>query len=578
MRTIKKISIIAAVVFTIAVMLSVTALADGLFVLDGFPGVSDENSFYRNKMAAQGEKIVWLYDNLIDTVKNQGKSLNLTSSSYKFSSDEVISVTSTILKQYYGDYAYGFSLIYIGNGDQKYCVSINPRYNDGYYGDYYTRFVSESAALLEEAGITKDNVNSLSAREKAFRIHDVLIDHIDYSDNSDGIFGIQRDQTAYSGIVDGRTVCAGYARAFQFLMTQCGVETLYVSGTAADSYGSSGHHAWNLVKEDEGWYFVDVTWDDPIGGSLSYKYFNLSLNSIKADHFAEPYSPGYPSTPETDGWNPTKDPDYNHYIYQSDTDDWYISYVYGGNEGGYYKENDGKYTVSYADRVIIMIEPGPGCDIGDEMQVYINGKLCSYENKGFYISVKYSCREDVRVAIEGIKKAEEKIYGNAVLKEDGSVLSIESVNLPEDVYSYYIKWIVDGEMSEAIYEESIDLSDYNPGQTLQLLAWTDDYSGYIKSEVYLVSERRIVSQGATVNDFTIGMIEKDGYYSFHFNYLPEEWSPIWVGAYSSDGRFIDVVMLVTAEDFKLKTNAYEMRFFSIGDEYSPTYELFNVQI
>lgn len=45
-------------------------------------------------------------------------------------------------------------------------------------------------------------------------------------------------------------------------------------------------HAWNRVKVDGVWYYIDCTWDDPVGGGAeNYQYF-LS-KSIWKDHVVE---------------------------------------------------------------------------------------------------------------------------------------------------------------------------------------------------------------------------------------------------------------------------------------------------
>ncbi len=76
-------------------------------------------------------------------------------------------------------------------------------------------------------------------------------------------------------------VCSGYAEAFHVFMTLMGIDCRYVTGT-----GNGGNHAWNLVKLDNKWYHIDVTWDDPtpdIGG-ISYNYFLLTDSQMEKDH------------------------------------------------------------------------------------------------------------------------------------------------------------------------------------------------------------------------------------------------------------------------------------------------------
>lgn len=62
-------------------------------------------------------------------------------------------------------------------------------------------------------------------------------------------------------------VCAGYAKAFKMLCDGLNIPCVLVSGTGILDSGSEGH-MWNYVQMEDGkWYAVDVTWDDPVGGS-----------------------------------------------------------------------------------------------------------------------------------------------------------------------------------------------------------------------------------------------------------------------------------------------------------------------
>lgn len=112
--------------------------------------------------------------------------------------------------------------------------------------------------------------------EKVKYAHDYLTNRIDYT------FNVPYDQTAYSAAVNGKTVCAGYTHAFQYMMQKMGIPCSYVLG-----YAGGGYHAWNLVKLDGEHYAMDVTWDDPLGAPperYCYDYFNLNEQKMSADH------------------------------------------------------------------------------------------------------------------------------------------------------------------------------------------------------------------------------------------------------------------------------------------------------
>ena len=111
--------------------------------------------------------------------------------------------------------------------------------------------------------------------DKELYLHDALITKVTYDINT------VSEQNAYGALIDGRAVCAGYAFAFQYLLMRAGIESFYVTGTSHKE-----NHAWNIAKIDGDWYFVDPTWDDPVGSTYSphYAYFNLTTSAMGADH------------------------------------------------------------------------------------------------------------------------------------------------------------------------------------------------------------------------------------------------------------------------------------------------------
>ncbi len=76
-------------------------------------------------------------------------------------------------------------------------------------------------------------------------------------------------QTAYSTIVEYKTVCAGYARAFAYYMQQLHIPCVVVRGNG---------HAWNFIEVNGDYYQLDVTWDD---GYQNPPYFNLPHSEMQ---------------------------------------------------------------------------------------------------------------------------------------------------------------------------------------------------------------------------------------------------------------------------------------------------------
>ena len=96
-------------------------------------------------------------------------------------------------------------------------------------------------------------------------------------------------QNIVSVFVNHVSVCAGYARAYQYLLQRAGIFCAYVEGTVADG---AEDHAWNLVNIDGEFAYVDTCWGDPtyLGSSpnidpagVIYDYLCLTTEEITRD-------------------------------------------------------------------------------------------------------------------------------------------------------------------------------------------------------------------------------------------------------------------------------------------------------
>lgn len=125
---------------------------------------------------------------------------------------------------------------------------------------------------------------SMSEYQKVKSIHDYLVENTVFDESA------QNAKSAIGPIIDGKAVCEGYAKAFQLLCVMSGIDCIFVTGDA------DGDHAWNKVKIGDLWYNVDVTWDDPIGGSLRHSYFLISDSELSIDHtWDNTYLPACPA-------------------------------------------------------------------------------------------------------------------------------------------------------------------------------------------------------------------------------------------------------------------------------------------
>lgn len=118
--------------------------------------------------------------------------------------------------------------------------------------------------------IKNETYKNYTDYDKERIVHDALIRRVKYDANA------PMNQSAYSALVYGRTVCAGYARALQYVLQQLDIPCYYVTGYAGEN------HAWNIVKLEDGYYNVDSTWDDT--DPNTYDYFNCSDDDYALDH------------------------------------------------------------------------------------------------------------------------------------------------------------------------------------------------------------------------------------------------------------------------------------------------------
>lgn len=185
------------------------------------------------------------------------------------------SVLSDIMNAVYNDHpelfwvdtAYSYGFIKSGS-----VVTVTLTYNDTIQNIEKAQydFDKKVEAIVSAASAKSTDIE----REKY--VHDYLMQNVEYDVNA------AMNQSAYSALVTGSSVCAGYSRAFQHILMRLDIPCYYVTGTAA-----GGDHAWNLVALGSDFYNVDASWDDAAGtvyGSLNYGYFNVPDAQFHTDH------------------------------------------------------------------------------------------------------------------------------------------------------------------------------------------------------------------------------------------------------------------------------------------------------
>ena len=147
--------------------------------------------------------------------------------------------------------------------------------------------------------------------EKVRTVYAGLIEETDYVPGSD------QNQNIQSVFLNRESVCAGYAKAFQYLLQAADIECVCVTGTAQSESGRTENHSWNLVSIDGEYYWADPTWGDPAYvnsdgdfepyETIFYDYLCLTTEEMeRAGHEPDP-SWDYPECTERE---------YDFYVYE----------------------------------------------------------------------------------------------------------------------------------------------------------------------------------------------------------------------------------------------------------------------
>ena len=234
----------------------------------------------------------------------------------------------------------GIYVVYPGN-DVSGSVSVNNNHSiaDSYADFIFDVQVSNEKITMQEAGYNLLNVKRCAyethsyglTREQALEA-DAAADEVVNKCNADStldkisyIYNYLCENVVYDiydALVSGKTVCSGYAAAFQVMMEKLGIPCKIMAGNV-----NGTAHAWNAVNVSGKWYYVDATFANTMGIRADYLLFG-------SDRRADVYGIGvvigdYDSGDETVGEEVTGDIDDNDN--ESDKNRlWYVAVIAAG--------------------------------------------------------------------------------------------------------------------------------------------------------------------------------------------------------------------------------------------------------
>ena len=236
--------------------------------------LSNDFYFYRNLLSGTYKQA---YDQIYSALYNGVQTINM---SVSVKSSDIANIVYSVYYDHPELFWVDSSLYYYINGSgivTSLTVYFNGTANN--LEQSQQNFEKAIAPLIKLASSLPDDA------EKVKLVHDYLTNTIQY------VNGSQYNQSAYSAIVNGKTVCAGYAHAFQYCMQKLGIPAAYIVGYAGEA------HAWNLLQLGGEYYCMDVTWDDPVGNpptTYYYDYFNITDAQISKDHTRDAISAQLP--------------------------------------------------------------------------------------------------------------------------------------------------------------------------------------------------------------------------------------------------------------------------------------------
>lgn len=144
-------------------------------------------------------------------------------------------------------------------------VSINIVHN------YNNQMIDEINAKVDEI-INTYITDDMSDAEKIRTVHDYIIKTTKYDKTKSG-----NSHLAYGTLIEGAAICSGYTDAMSIFLYKFNIPNYKISNLDEE-------HIWNLVKLDDTWYHLDLTWDDPVNDLLdllSHKYFLITTDELK---------------------------------------------------------------------------------------------------------------------------------------------------------------------------------------------------------------------------------------------------------------------------------------------------------
>ena len=220
-----------------------------------------QDYFYYSTMDAKEQKV---YKEILYALENYVEEMPLSSTRTEIVDKVFQCVLMDHPEIFYAD---GYSFVKYTLGDEIKKITFSGTYIYEKEEKEHIEGEIEQAALELLKGLRAD----ASDYEKVKYVYETIIRNTEYDMTAED------NQNIRSVFLNGASVCQGYAKAVQYLLTKLQVPVTLVIGTVENGEG----HAWNMVKIDDEFYYLDTTW-----GDASY-LFHVNEDSVQIQNNLE---------------------------------------------------------------------------------------------------------------------------------------------------------------------------------------------------------------------------------------------------------------------------------------------------
>ncbi len=169
---------------------------------------------------------------------------------------------------------------------EGYGVWISGSYSGGvfylditFFFTYYTTAEQEATVGAKINEIFEElDIESKNDYFKIKAIYDYICANVTYDWDNLNNDDYKLQYTAYAALINGTSVCQGYANLFYRMALLAGVDARLIAGI-----GAGGPHGWNIVQMGDYYYNLDSTWD--AGVNPEYYECFLKCPATFVDHY-----------------------------------------------------------------------------------------------------------------------------------------------------------------------------------------------------------------------------------------------------------------------------------------------------